>query len=112
MKKIEAIVRPHKVDEIREALLEVGIKGMTILEVRGLGRQKGGTEMYRGSEYHIGFLPKVKFEVVVPDSLLDTAVSTILKAAKTGEVGDGKLFISTIDEAIRVRTEEAGDSAL
>jgi nitrogen regulatory protein P-II 1 len=112
MKKIEAIVRPHKVDEIREALLEVGIKGMTILEVRGLGRQKGHTEMYRGSEYHIGFLPKVKFEVVVPDSLLDTAVSTILKAAKTGEVGDGKLFISTIDEAIRVRTEEAGDSAL
>jgi nitrogen regulatory protein PII len=112
MKKIEAIVRPHKVDEIREALLEVGIKGMTILEVRGLGRQKGHTEMYRGSEYHIGFLPKVKFEVVVPDSLLDTAVSTILKSAKTGEVGDGKLFISTIDEAIRVRTEEAGDSAL
>lgn len=112
MKKIEAIVRPHKVDEVREALLEVGIKGMTILEVRGLGRQKGHTEMYRGSEYHIGFLPKVKFEVVVPDSLLDTAVSTILKAAKTGEVGDGKLFVSTIDEAIRVRTEEAGDSAL
>jgi nitrogen regulatory protein P-II 1 len=112
MKKIEAIVRPHKVDEVREALLEVGIKGMTILEVRGLGRQKGHTEMYRGSEYHIGFLPKVKFEVVVPDTLLETAVSTILKAAKTGEVGDGKLFVSTIDEAIRVRTEEAGDSAL
>jgi len=112
MKKIEAIVRPHKVDEVREALLEVGIKGMTILEVRGLGRQKGHTEIYRGSEYHIGFLPKVKFELVVPDSLLDTAVSTILKAAKTGEVGDGKLFVSTIDEAIRVRTEEAGDSAL
>jgi nitrogen regulatory protein P-II 1 len=112
MKKIEAIVRPHKVDEVREALLEVGIKGMTILEVRGLGRQKGHTEMYRGSEYHIGFLPKVKFEVVVPDTLLDTAVSTILKAAKTGEVGDGKLFVSTIDEAIRVRTDEAGDSAL
>ncbi len=112
MKKIEAIVRPHKVDEVREALLEVGIKGMTILEVRGLGRQKGHTEIYRGSEYHIGFLPKIKFELVVPDSLLDTAVHTILKAAKTGEVGDGKLFISTIDEAIRVRTEEAGDSAL
>jgi nitrogen regulatory protein P-II 1 len=112
MKKIEVIVRPHKMDDVREALLEVGIKGMTILEVKGIGRQKGHTEIYRGSEYHIGFLPKVKFEVVVPDKLLDTAVDTILKAAKTGEVGDGKLFVSTIDEAIRVRTEESGDSAL
>ena len=112
MKKIEVIVRPHKMDDVREALLEVGIKGMTILEVKGIGRQKGHTEIYRGSEYHIGFLPKVKFEVVVPDNLLDAAVDTILKAAKTGEVGDGKLFVSTIDEAIRVRTQESGDSAL
>jgi len=112
MKKIEAIVRPHKLDEVREALLEVGIKGMTILEVRGLGRQKGHTEIYRGSEYQIGFLPKIKFELVVPDVLLETAVNAILKASKTGEVGDGKLFISTIDEAIRVRTHESGDSAL
>ena len=112
MKKIEVIVRPHKMDDVREALLEVGIKGMTILEVKGIGRQKGHTEIYRGSEYHIGFLPKVKFEVVVPDKLLDTAVDTILKAAKTGEVGDGKLFVSTIEEAIRVRTQESGDSAL
>jgi nitrogen regulatory protein P-II 1 len=112
MKKIEAIIRPHKVDDVREALLDVGIKGMTILEVRGLGRQKGHTEMYRGAEYHISFLPKVKFELVVPDSQLDATVNTILKAARTGEVGDGKLFVSTIDEAIRVRTEESGDSAL
>ena len=101
MKKIEAIVRPHKMDDIREALLEVGIKGMTIIEVRGIGRQKGHTEMYRGSEYHIGFLPKMKF-----------ALQTILKSAKTGEIGDGKIFVSTIDEVIRVRTEESGDSAL
>jgi nitrogen regulatory protein P-II 1 len=112
MKKIEVIVRPHKMDDVREALLEVGIKGMTILEAKGIGRQKGHTEIYRGSEYHIGFLPKVKFEVVVADAFLDTAIDAILKAAKTGEVGDGKLFISTIDEAIRVRTQESGDGAL
>jgi len=112
VKKIEAIVRPHKVDDIREALLENGIRGMTLLEVKGIGRQKGHTEMYRGSEYQIDFLPKVKMEVVVPDELAQTAVSTIIKAAKTGEVGDGKIFISTVDEAIRVRTEEVGESAL
>jgi nitrogen regulatory protein PII len=112
MKKIEAIVRPHKLEDVREALLEVGIKGMTILEVRGFGRQKGHTEVYRGSEYQIGFVPKVKFELVVPDKFLETAVNAILKSAKTGEVGDGKLFVSTIDEAIRVRTNESGESAL
>jgi len=112
MKKIEAIVRPHKLEEVREALQQAGIKGMTIMEVRGLGRQKGHTEIYRGSEYQIGFLPKIKFELVVPDALLETAVNAILIASKTGEVGDGKLFISTIDEAIRVRTHESGDSAL
>jgi nitrogen regulatory protein P-II 1 len=112
MKKIEAIVRPHKMDDIREALLEVGIQGMTILEVRGIGRQKGHKEMYRGSEYNIGFVPKMKFEVVVPDRLLDIAIQTILKAAKTGEIGDGKIFVSTIDEVIRVRTAESGDTAL
>ncbi len=112
MKKIEAIVRPHKADEVREALLEAGIRGMTIMEVRGIGRQKGHREVYRGSEYQIDFLPKMKIDVVVTDALLETAVRAILKAAKTGEVGDGKLFISTIDEAIRVRTEEAGDDAL
>jgi len=112
VKKIEAIVRPHKVDDIREALLENGIRGMTLLEVKGIGRQKGHTEMYRGSEYQIDFLPKVKMEVVVPDELAQTAISTIIKAAKTGEVGDGKIFISTVDEAIRVRTEEVGEAAL
>jgi nitrogen regulatory protein P-II 1 len=112
MKKIEAIIRPHKLEEVREALSEAGIKGMTVVEVRGFGRQKGHTEMYRGSEYKIGFVPKVKFEVVVSDKQLEVAVNTILKAAKTGEIGDGKVFVSTIDEAIRVRTNESGDSAL
>jgi nitrogen regulatory protein P-II 1 len=112
MKKIEAIVRPHKLTEVREALLESGIKGMTIYEIRGIGRQKGHTEIYRGSEYHIDFIPKVKIDVVVKDSEADNVVSTIIKAAKTGEVGDGKIFISTIDEVIRVRTEELGDNAL
>jgi nitrogen regulatory protein PII len=112
MKKIEAIVRPHKMEDIREALLEAGIKGMTITEVRGIGRQKGHKEMYRGSEYHIGFMPKMKFEVVVTDQMLEKAIQTILKIAKTGEIGDGKIFVSTIDEVIRVRTEESGESAL
>jgi nitrogen regulatory protein P-II 1 len=112
MKKIEAIIRPHKIDDVREALLEAGIRGMTILEVRGIGRQKGHTEVYRGSEYQIDFLPKVKLEVVVSETLLEKAISSILKAAKTGEVGDGKIFVSNIEEAIRVRTEEVGDSAL
>jgi nitrogen regulatory protein PII len=112
MKKIEAIIRPHKMEDIREALLEIGIKGMTIMEVRGIGRQKGHKEMYRGSEYHIGFLPKMKFEVVVTDQMLEKTLETIIKVAKTGEIGDGKIFVSTIDEVIRVRTEESGDSAL
>lgn len=112
MKKIEAIVRPHKMEDIREALLEAGVKGMTITEVRGIGRQKGHKEMYRGSEYHIGFMPKMKFEVVVTDQMLEKAIQTILKVAKTGEIGDGKIFVSTIDEVIRVRTEESGESAL
>jgi nitrogen regulatory protein P-II 1 len=112
MKKIEAVVRPHKMDDIREALFEAGIQGMTIVEVRGVGRQKGHKEMYRGSEYNIGFVPKMKLEVVVPDRLLDTAIQVILKSAATGQIGDGKIFVSTIDEAIRVRTAESGDTAL
>ncbi len=112
MKKIEAIIRPHKLDDVREALIEGGIKGMTILEVRGIGRQKGQTEIYRGSEYQINFIPKVKLELVVADTLLDKATSIIIASAKTGQVGDGKLFISTIDDVIRVRTEENGESAL
>jgi nitrogen regulatory protein PII len=112
MKKIEAIIRPHKVDEVREALLELGVRGMTMLEVRGIGRQKGHTEVYRGSEYKIDFVPKIKIEVVVPEHMSEKAISAIIKAAKTGEVGDGKVFVTTIDEAIRVRTNESGDSAL
>jgi nitrogen regulatory protein PII len=112
MKKIEAIVRPQTVENVREALLEAGVIGMTIIEVRGFGRQKGHTELYRGSEYQIDFLPKMKIEVVVPDKILEIAVSTIIRAAKTGQIGDGKIFISHIDDAIRIRTEESGDTVL
>ncbi len=112
MKKIDAIIRPHKVDEVKAALVEAGIKGMTISEVRGIGRQKGQTEVYRGAEYQIDFIPKIKLEVIVADAKLDVAVTAIIEAAKTGQIGDGKLFISTIDEVIRVRTEERGESAL
>lgn len=112
MKKIEAVIRPHKIDEVRESLTEAGVHGMTYSEVKGIGRQKGHTEVYRGSEYKIDFLPKIKLEIVVPDEKLDHVVSTILKAAKTGNVGDGKIFISTVDEVIRVRTEESGEEAL
>lgn len=112
MKKIEAIIRPHKLEEVREALLEAGFHGMTILEVKGVGRQKGHTEVYRGSEYKVDFLPKIKLELVVPDQRLDAALSTILKTAKTGQVGDGKVFVLPVDEVIRVRTEESGEEAL
>jgi nitrogen regulatory protein P-II 1 len=112
MKKIEAIIRPHKLEEVREALLEAGFHGMTILEVKGVGRQKGHTEVYRGSEYKVDFLPKIKLELVVPDQRLEMALSTILKAAKTGQVGDGKIFVLPAEEVIRVRTEESGEEAL
>jgi nitrogen regulatory protein P-II 1 len=112
MKKIEAIIRPHKLDEVREALLEAGFRGMTILEVKGVGRQKGHTEVYRGSEYQVDFLPKIKLELVVTDSRLDDALSIILKVAKTGQVGDGKIFVLPAEEVIRVRTEESGEEAL
>jgi nitrogen regulatory protein P-II 1 len=112
MKKIEAIIRPHKLEDVRETLMESGIQGMTISEVQGLGRQKGHAETYRGAEYKIEFLPKIKLEVVVTDNLLQTAVGIIAHKGKTGKVGDGKIFISTIDEAIRIRTEESGDSVV
>ena len=112
MKKIEAIIRPHKLDEVREALLEAGFRGMTILEVKGVGRQKGHTEVYRGSEYQVDFLPKIKLELVVTDSRLDEALGIILKVAKTGQVGDGKIFVLPAEEVIRVRTEESGEEAL
>jgi nitrogen regulatory protein P-II 1 len=112
MKKIEAIIRQQSVEDVREALLEAGLAGMTIIEARGIGRQKGHTELYRGSEYQIDFLPKMKIEIVVPEALLDTAVSTIIRVTKTGQVGDGKIFVSDITEAVRIRTEESGESVL
>ncbi len=112
MKKIEAIIRPFKLDEVKEALIEEGIKGLTISEVRGYGRQKGHTETYRGSEYQIEFIPKIKIEIVVDDLLLEKVVDAILRTAKTGQVGDGKIFISEIQEVIRIRTEESGSHAL
>ncbi len=112
MKKIEAIIRPFKLDDVREALSEAGVRGMTISEVKGYGRQKGHTELYRGSEYKIDFLPKVKLEIVVPAAMVDRVVAVIIKSAKTGQVGDGKIFISPIEDVIRIRTEESGESAV
>lgn len=112
MKKIEAIIRPFRIDDVREALAEIGVKGMTLTEVKGYGRQKGHTELYRGSEYQIDFLPKLKIEVVVADNAADKVVDTIVKAAKTGQVGDGKIFISPVEDAVRVRTGESGEAAL
>jgi nitrogen regulatory protein PII len=112
MKKIEAIIKPFKMEDVKEALAEIGIEGMTVTEVKGFGRQKGHTEIYRGSEYTVDFLPKVKFEVVVPDSLAEKAVQAISSSAKTGKIGDGKIFILPIEDAVRIRTEETGDSAI
>lgn len=112
MKKIEAIIRPHKLEEVREALMEAGVRGMTVHEVRGMGRQKGHTEVYRGSEYKVDFLPKIKLEIVVAELHVEQVIAAILKVGKTGEVGDGKIFVSSVEEAIRIRTEEAGDSAV
>lgn len=112
MKKIDAIIRPHKIDEVKELLMDAGVRGMTFSEVKGVGRQKGHTEVYRGSEYKIDFLPKIKVEIVVPDERVESVVATIIKAAKTGNVGDGKIFISAVEEVIRVRTEEVGEDAL
>ncbi len=112
MKKITAIIRPFKLDEVKEALVEEGIRGLTITEVRGYGRQKGHTETYRGSEYQIEFVPKIKIEIVVETTKADKVVEAILKASKTGQVGDGKIFISDIQEVIRIRTEESGKDAL
>ncbi len=112
MKKIEAVIKPFKLDEVKEALNDVGIQGITVLEAKGFGRQKGHTELYRGAEYVVDFLPKVKIEVVVDDALTDTVVEAIQNAAQTGRIGDGKIFISTIDEAIRIRTGETGPDAV
>jgi len=112
MKKIEAIIKPFKLEEVKEALAELGIEGMTVTEVKGFGRQKGHTEIYRGSEYTVDFLPKIKLEIVLTDELVGSASSAIVKAAKTGKIGDGKIFISEVEEAIRIRTEETGDKAV
>src|SRR6476660_10538109 len=112
MKKVEAIIKPFKLDEVKEALHEVGIKGITVTEAKGFGRQKGHTELYRGAEYVVDFLPKVKIEVVMEEALVERAVEAIMQAAHTGRIGDGKIFVSTIDEAIRIRTGERGPDAI
>jgi len=112
MKKIEAIIRPFKLDDVREALSEIGVRGMTLTEVKGYGRQKGHTEVYRGSEYKIDFLPKIKLEIIANDEMVDSVVAAIIKAAKTGQVGDGKIFVYPVEDVIRVRTEESGEGAL
>ncbi len=112
MKKLDVIIKPFKLDDVKDALLEVGIKGMTISEVRGFGRQRGHTELYRGSEYRIDFLPKIKIEIALQEKDVDRAVEAIMKAARTGQVGDGKIFISDLEEVIRIRTGESGKDAL
>ena len=112
MKKIEAIIKPFKLDEVKEALQEIGLQGISVIEAKGFGRQKGHTELYRGAEYVVDFLPKVKVEVVLNDDLVDKAVETIQNAAKTGRIGDGKIFISSVEEAIRIRTGETGSDAI
>jgi nitrogen regulatory protein P-II 1 len=112
MKKIEAIIKPFKLEEVKDALGQIGIEGMTVTEVKGFGRQKGHTEIYRGSEYTVDFLPKIKIELVLTDKQVDAAVTTIVKAAKTGKIGDGKVFVSPVEQAVRIRTDEQGDAAV
>jgi nitrogen regulatory protein P-II 1 len=112
MKKIEAVIKPFKLEEVKEALSSLGISGMTVVEVKGFGRQKGHTEIYRGSEYTVDFLPKIKVEVVLGDGQIDAAVAAIIKAAKTGKIGDGKVFVSAVEQVIRIRTEEKGEQAV
>jgi len=112
MKKIEAILKPFKLDEVREALSEIGVTGLTVTEVKGFGRQKGHTELYRGAEYVVDFLPKVKLEIVVADALLERAVEAIIAAARTGKIGDGKIFVSNMEQVVRIRTGESGEDAI
>lgn len=112
MKQVTAIIKPFKLDEVREALAEVGVNGLTVTEVKGFGRQKGHTELYRGAEYVVDFLPKIRVEMVVADSAVDSVIEAIVKAARTGKIGDGKIFVSAIEQAIRIRTGETGDTAL
>jgi nitrogen regulatory protein P-II 1 len=112
MKKIEAVIKPFKLDEVKEALQEVGLQGITVIEAKGFGRQKGHTELYRGAEYVVDFLPKVKLEIVLADDMVDSAIDAIRKAAQTGRIGDGKIFVSSVEEAIRIRTGETGADAI
>ena len=112
MKKIEAVVKPFKLDEVREALSEIGVTGLTVTEVKGFGRQKGHTELYRGAEYVVDFLPKVKVEVVLQDELVERAIDAIVKAARTGKIGDGKIFVTPVEQVIRIRTGESGEAAI
>ena len=112
MKKIEAIVKPFKLDEVREALSEVGVSGLTVTEVKGFGRQKGHTELYRGAEYVVDFLPKVKVEVIVGDGVVEQAIEAIVKAARTGKIGDGKIFVTPVEQVVRIRTGETGEAAI
>jgi nitrogen regulatory protein P-II 1 len=112
MKKIEAIIKPFKLDEVKEALQEVGLQGITVIEAKGFGRQKGHTELYRGAEYVVDFLPKVKLEIVLNDEMAESAIEAIRKAAQTGRIGDGKIFVSTVEEAVRIRTGETGSDAI
>ena len=112
MKKIEAVIKPFKLDEVREALSEIGVSGLTVTEVKGFGRQKGHTELYRGAEYVVDFLPKVKIEIVVPDDAVESAIDSILKAAHTGKIGDGKIFVTAVEQVIRIRTGETGEAAV
>ena len=112
MKKIEAIIKPFKLEEVKDALAEIGAEGMTITEVKGFGRQKGHSEIYRGTEYTVDFLPKIKFEMVVPDERAQRTVEAILRAARTGKIGDGKIFVAQVEEAVRIRTDERGTEAL
>jgi nitrogen regulatory protein P-II 1 len=112
MKKIEAIIKPFKLDEVREALSDLGVSGLTVSEVKGFGRQKGHTELYRGAEYVVDFLPKVKVEVIVGDALVDRAIESIVRAARTGKIGDGKIFVTAVEQVVRIRTGESGESAV
>jgi nitrogen regulatory protein P-II 1 len=112
MKKVEAIIKPFKLDEVREALSEIGVSGLTVTEVKGFGRQKGHTELYRGAEYVVDFLPKVKVEVIVADNLVERAIEAIIKAARTGKIGDGKIFVTSVEQVVRIRTGEMGPDAL
>jgi len=112
MKKIEAIIKPFKLDDVKESLQELGVQGLTVMEAKGFGRQKGHTELYRGAEYVVDFLPKVKIEVIIADDLVDPAIEAITNAAKTGKIGDGKIFVSPVEQAVRIRTGEAGPEAL